>query len=1074
MRNAYIGYTYQHHVAELFLAFMDVERQIDSIEIEADVIHDFDDITVSSKGEIYTCQIKDFQAISLEDIVIADNKVSIGDKVLTLSEGKNVLFFKEISLIANNRIFGIPSYSEKNLHIVSLDRSSIDENLTDLYTNNFSRLARIRSFFHEKLDKRILKIRDEDLPSINVYLTELIEPTIELGLKLLDFDNILLIEGKPGVGKSHLVNEIKKRNQDSILYRFWVSNQDKEYEERLVYQNFVFDISKKLFNDQKVREEEKIMAELEARNHPLIIDGLDHVENYNPSELNLFVQFIDKAKDHCKVIILSRPLKHKVEWKKQLLKNWDREQTEKVLKELYRIERFRTISDIYEITGGYPILVKYLAESSKRHGSVPPLSKIDEVNDYYRELITNQKGKQALSLFVCSKAYFIQSEIGLFLDDYASNYVNEFIEEHPYLFEINLNRVSLYHDSFNTFLLKEDVGLSDLRSGVKDVVTKSILNLETRFLSRLSSFELDHTSIKSIAFKCSRLAAFDDLIKNVVDFESITDFYHQLRESLLMISPDDLDLINYFDLGIIINLTSRYSWIANIDSFLYTYTKVLLFNEFSEEDITSSGYLFGMLYFIRTGDSNQLRKVTSDNFYDVEYFDKELKREIEEEEYFFDNHKEGLSKDQVERILTDKSQFDPDNISYVLENIYFNKDTASYYPDFYDSITKFLLGKEEQGVSLLTECLKKYGISHWSAYSYLKTAQRNILATGEFEETNAYLNLTFNQFVEHIRELGSFDSWKEILSYIRLSLHNERKIDIHCFLLFLNKYYSRKDYCLVSIHAALNVFESLGFIEKEQSVKLISRIQEKSEKGYRGLLSDYIEQYSPEIVIPFLEEKFEVGELHVDWFRLSEKYINEISESTFYAGVEFTFRSYGSRHVDFDEIANVLNSNWVDRLIRILQLRKFTIRLPEKDKGIKALESLGLLYEVYKPDSYSSKETKLDYFDQGILNKKNSKLIQKKQLRPKDVASYSDGYHSALAEVALFESFSPADIKEEIEVIFYNSITGKTKSINAFYNLYYFIGNSLKLMNDHSLDYDAKNFYLSFNYFLDALMINEK
>lgn len=1072
MRYGYLGYTFQHHVAELFLALMDVEREIDSIEIEADVNHNFDDITLSSKGKNYTCQIKDLQFISLEDLIIDEDKVSIRDKVHGLSEAKNILFFSEIDLVANNQVFGIPSYYEKNLHIISLNRSSIDEHLRNLYPDNFSRQARISAFFHEKLDRRILKISKEELPTINVYLTELIEPTIELGLKLLDFNNILLIEGKPGVGKSHLVNEIKKRNSDSTLYRFWVSNQDREYEKRLVYQNFVFDLSKKLFNDQRMREEEMIIAELEERNHLLIIDGLDHVENYNPSELRLFVQFIDRAKDCCKVIVLSRPLKHKVDWKKQLLKNWDREQTEKALKELYHIERYRIISDIYEITGGYPILVKYLAESFKRNGVVPPLSKLDEVNDYYRALVINQKGKQALSLFVCSNAYFMHSEIGLFLEDYASNYVNEFIEEHPYLFEINLNRISLYHDSFNTFLLNEGIEFSDLKSGVKDVVTKSILNLETRFLSRLSSFDLDNPSIKSIVLKYSQLATYDDLIKNVVDFEAITDFYHQLRESLIMINPDDLDLINYFDLGIIISLTSRYSWIASIDSFLYTYTKVLLFNDFSEENITSTGYLFGMLYFIRTGDSNQLRKATSDDYHDVEHFDKRLKYEIEEEEYFFDNHKERLTRDQVESILTERSQFNPDDISYVLENIYFNKDTASYYPDFYDSITKFLVGEEEQGVSLLTECLKKYGISHWSAYSYLKTAQRNILATGEFEETNAYLNLTFNQFVEHIRELNSFDSWKEILSYIRLSLHNEKKIEIHCFLLFLNKYYSRKDYCLVSIHASLNVFESHDLIQKEESVRLISRIQEKSEKGYRGLLSDYIEQYSPDSIIPFLEEKFEVGELHVDWFRLPERYINEVSENTFYAGVEFTFRP-GSRHVDFDEIDNVLNSNWVDRLIRIIELRKFTIRIPEKDKGIEALESLGLFYEVYKPDSYSSKETKLDYFNQGILNEKYSELIQRNQLKPKDVASYSDGYHTALAEVSLFESFSPNEIEEEIEAIFYNSITGKVKSINSFYNLYYFMGNSLKLMNDNSIVYDAKTFYSSFNYFLKALMINE-
>lgn len=47
----------------------------------------------------------------------------------------------------------------------------------------------------------------------------------------------------------------------------------------------------------------------------IIIDGLDHVENYNPQQLQDFVEFINKLVD-VRVVVLSRPLKCNIEWKK--------------------------------------------------------------------------------------------------------------------------------------------------------------------------------------------------------------------------------------------------------------------------------------------------------------------------------------------------------------------------------------------------------------------------------------------------------------------------------------------------------------------------------------------------------------------------------------------------------------------------------------------------------------------------------------------------------------------------------------------------------------------------------------
>lgn len=70
MRNAYSGYTYQKHITQLLLSIMDVERNVSKIEIEAKVDNNFDDLIVSINNEEYSFQIKDFENVKLDQLVI--------------------------------------------------------------------------------------------------------------------------------------------------------------------------------------------------------------------------------------------------------------------------------------------------------------------------------------------------------------------------------------------------------------------------------------------------------------------------------------------------------------------------------------------------------------------------------------------------------------------------------------------------------------------------------------------------------------------------------------------------------------------------------------------------------------------------------------------------------------------------------------------------------------------------------------------------------------------------------------------------------------------------------------------
>src|SRR5690606_5446903 len=133
---------------------------------------------------------------------------------------------------------------------------------------------------------------------------------------------------------------------------FWIGNQDRDYQERLKFENFIRDLNTKLFYDQKTRTVEELLKKIEKEKKTFIIDGLDHVENYNNNDFDSFINFINRAKNYCEVIVLSRPLVSQLEWKKHTLESWNFKQTEKVLKELFHLSEYSIISKIYEISQG--------------------------------------------------------------------------------------------------------------------------------------------------------------------------------------------------------------------------------------------------------------------------------------------------------------------------------------------------------------------------------------------------------------------------------------------------------------------------------------------------------------------------------------------------------------------------------------------------------------------------------------------------------------------------------------------------------------------------------------------------
>jgi hypothetical protein len=1073
MRNAYSGYTYQKHVTLLLLSTMDVERNISQIEIETKINDDFDDLIITTEKEKYQFQIKDFKSITLKSLVIKDGNIYINRKAHKLSNKKNIIFFKHLDFKSNEQVLGFPCYKfDENTFFVSLSRKQIDEKINSLYNDNHQRKNEINSFFSQILDKRIWIISRESLPRIKTFITDLQEQSISISHKILQFEKILLIEGKPGVGKSHFVNTLIKKYTNNILYRFWIGNQDRDYQERLKYSNFIRDINTKLFNDLKERSEDIILQKLKDKT--FIIDGLDHIENYNNPDLNKFVVFINKLKEYCQVIVLSRPLNQTVSWHKHILSNWNLEQTKKVLTELFHIDNYSIINDIFKISKGYPIIVKYLAEHYKLHCKILDISDVKDIDNYYKEIISNQRSKQSLAIFLCTNSYIMSSEIEMFIGD-EKYYVEEFIHEYPYLFDIKLNRISLFHDSFNTYLRKE-CNIANKKEKISSIVTKSILNLEKRFLSRFSMFRLNSEQEKKILIQYSSISTFEKINKNTIDPEAIVDFYVQLRERLRDLGPNELSVNNYYDFSLIINLLREH--ISTINTFYYTYTQALILNGIIDEDITSSDYLFGMYYYIKTKDAVPLYNTTVNDYYTHEYFFENLSNDIENENVHIIQHQKKLTKKIVDEILENKDNL-RENITYIIENFFIHKYTLKHYEDLSKSLELYLNGNQKDGAELLSLFLLRFDMRDYYAYWILKEVQENLLSYGfKINNQNEYLTLNLKNLINKYKDLGSFDLRDKIHNYLRLAVLQNRKIDVNNIYPFWTMYYQRKDYSLYSLPIALHTLQKENIISLKDCINLIHKVQTISEKGYRHLLEEFIKLYPPPEIILFLEENFEVENMSLQWFQLPAEYIDSISERTYNLEENNILRYHRpSSSIPIEEIENVLYSNKSEKLIATLDFFRTSISYnsSQSDTINKISKKSKLRFKkLIETNTYNGFiKNSQEYFDKGILFMEDNNFIKAKNLKPYDIAKFSDPHHSSLSNVDIFKIYDTKQVNYYFKKILYFSLINKNKS-NYFHSLYYHPGNILTMIKHYRGDKEFKKAIRSFQKFMELSMFEIK
>lgn len=1072
-RNAAKGYTYQQFIYWLLISKMDVYRDIEYIEVEKDVSHNFDDCYLESKSKKYYFQVKNKrnrngEMISLNEIKIDDEKVTLlsSTKIHYQKDNINILILNTDKIETNTEILGLPAYKLGAVYIIPLTPDKAKEIVDEMY-NDDQRINLISAFADETIINGVFNVTIDDLPELTRFSTILDDETVILRNMVPDINQgILLITGKPGVGKSHFVNEIIDKVPHDILYRFWISSQDNNKISRLGFNEFLRDIGIGVFNSPKSFEYSELIDKINTEKLTIIIDGLDHIENYNPQELDKFINFIEDI-GKANVLVLSRPLKENLTWDEIVLENWDRDQTEKYLNEAKKISEYSIIRKIYKISEGYPIITNFLAEHYNLHGEIPINEKISALNSYYELLIDKVKIK-ALSIFLLNNYFFLENELEELLDnDYLNEVIKEFIRDHPYLFNKEINRISLIHDSFNTFLRDKDHYYLNLRSEIIPKIENSIENCDIRFLSRIDGFNLDDDFIEKILKKYSDMELFKILCAENSDLESIKEFYQKLKK-ILENYPNLLDIYQYYSFILILLIVERIDLVGYHDimyqAFLYMDNQGI-----DEESIFSNGIYWKLYQYYKYQDPKPyLKFLNEQNIANQEFY--ELEEIVKKENNFFNILNEDFNEDEFFKEFEKKdyaSVEKRDILSEALVRIKINNNPESKYLKM---INRFLeYGFDSEVENDINKICKEWEIREFYRKSIMVKMKYRLSELGVLRTDNIFLEKSLKDIIDDIAPQGSFEVRDYVLSYLRLANHGNWSLNINELNQFYYMYFNRKDSTVSNMDDALIVFEEKTDLNEMDSVKLIEAVMEQSEKGIRHLLTDYLNRKEPK----FIERLLKKGEFNhniVNIFHLEPQKINYFSLDDIGQRMNriFDYNSYNHK-IKYHDVANGLKSKYGNSIKDLIEYWKFSLEDVPKNE----IHLVKRVEYTLREDEESEHKRITTPFKDGHISTDDLQYIVENKIECTEIAKYTDGWYYAFSYMELFEHYDFDELNEKCLTIIHNAMFSRT-SIGFFGIWNYFLGNIPVFLKMIDYDVEWDELWIIFKEFLQQSSIGLK
>jgi len=1064
-RNAFKGYTYQQYIFFLMVAKMDCDREIDFIEEESIVKHNFDDLNVQIQDSYYDIQVKNYPDLKIEDITVDKINIFIKGNRSRLSKNTNIVIVNTDKIQCNTSIFGLDAFLITGVYIVPITPSLVQEIIEEMYETS-SRVVSIMNFCYQISCGTNYVVKQNDLPEVVRFSVELDNETILIRDTPNDFSQgVTWIIGKPGVGKSHYVNELIETVAGSIVYRFWTNSQDPNLQIRLRFEEFMADISYAIFQNPRKHTYQEVIDYINQNEVRLILDGMDHVENYNPIELEKYMTFL-KEVNQGRIMVLSRPLNFKIQYPVQELEDWTMDQTLEYLVRAYSITDYVMGRKLYMKSQGYPIIVYFLAEQLLLQGNFENEDeKISGIYEYYNTLFKDVRTKAALSIFVVNNSFFLLEEIELIIrDDFTHSVIKEFIESYPFLFKRHKSRVALIHDSLNTYLIKNNFDNIEIKNKVLGIVKKSIRKGEIRFLSRIERFCFDEEFIIEIIKKYSDLKQFKKIAYSNLDSDSVREFYQGLKR-LLERREDVLDIYQYYSFVLIMLIVDRSDFIGS-GELLFQVFKYLNSSEDWDKDIYSSGVLWGVGCCLHNNDTRFYKSYLNEAHYDLDYEMQDIADAKEKDENFFKILKEESNyKVILQKLANDRlTEFDKKDLlrDYLV-------DVWIHNGIYKDAIGAYVLENNETlAVNVITKLCRQYDVREFWAKNILKNLKYRLWELGVVREQNPLLDNLTNLIDKYACE-GSFTVNQYIVSYIRLARSENRAIDIQSISKYAFMYYNRKDYSVTSLSDALKILEEENGFQELETVNILKNVMEQSEKGIRHILYEYINEKDIGFVNRLLKNPNYKNEFPVDIMDLNKDRINLFSkDKIIYRINKLMERHYYSKSVDYYDIKNMLDSKYQKYILEAIEYYDYeVINVPEcmEDK-------LKFVRYVVKKDEESEQKKSRVPLEGGYIQKNDFEYIIENNLDVIEVSKYLDGWHACFPYVELYEEYNKKQVKEIYLKIIHTALYSKHSGFEFTGNWYKCVGNIPKFLQYLEIDVEWDKIQKILFDFLEISMIS--
>lgn len=1050
---------------------MDTERSILKIEVEALDTENFDDMYFEcisngdQKGSSYRVQAKNYPDTSLQDIVISNNVMTIkGNNNEFVPMDNNVLIVNTTLIGTTDTFMGFPCTKLNNIIVIPLTPEQIAEKMDNMF-NTEARELQIIHKADDITENAKFVITINELPELIQMSTDLENETILLRNIPDSFKHtITFIEGKPGVGKSHFVNEICEKNPDAIVYRFWVDSQDPNKNKRIRFETFISELGIKVYKSAKKVYIDELVSAIQKEDRVIVIDGLDHVENYNPQQLEQFISFIDKL-INARTLVLSRPLQHEIFWKKESLLDWTLDETRVYLEMAYGISDYRTQSQIFHMSGGYPIITYFLAEDYKLNHRIDLTMPIAGINEYYDTLfMSNDRPSSSIGVFASGNCFFTWKELeSFFADPEMYDVICEFIKGHPYLFKVIMNRVSLIHDSFNTYLRKKINSFAQRQEKTISIIRTSLLSGSIEYMARMESFNFDEEFYLMMLRKYSNADSFTQLMLSTRDYDSINSLYVQLQR-LLEDRNDVLDIYEYYSFALLFQVATRNNLIG-FDSLVYQMLLYMRFHEGIEDNIFSSDYIWQVYLTCMGLEKLTAQYLTNRHMSDSQYYD--LIEQLNKDCTFYEKKDKKIEYNELEAQLKDAELDlrDKENaLTDYLISIWIHGKTGN---KFFDSFGRYVAGDKDSCLTLRTE-MSSYGLDKFWVDLSLSAAEYQLHELGFLGNSNKFRNISLYDMIVDNAPNGSFEVVTLAASYLKLANYEKREVDISNLAYSWSMYYNRKDYSVFTIDEALIAFETKDLIKWNQSFKIIDKLMNQSEKGISHLLTSYVNKKGPYYVGQINEAGyFRSSDSQIRFWELNPESYGCFNESEVVDQVMKLLNiHYYSKNIEGRDIRNIMDSKYRNLVLYGIKHFDYSIISPDNDL-IPILEAGNVKYLGTNVDE----ETAYVPLQHGYIQEEDFEYIAEQKIGYFEIAQYADGWHSCLPFVDVFSIYPKEDIQRDYNTIIHKSMFSRVSDNDYIGNWYRLIGNIPAFLLQNEIDVDWKKLYAIFNAFLKLSII---